>query len=112
MITKTEKWFQETSKPEKEKLQVQLINLYDKQENLRYQIEKINQEIAELQTLKHLMESKSLLLVYTEPSYGETDLKSLFKDIVKEVVFNSYTMHITFKHPFLTVKEAVVDEIS
>ncbi|EKN63045.1 recombinase family protein [Schinkia azotoformans] len=112
LITKTEKWFQETSEPEKEKLQIQLLTLYDKQENLRKQIEKINQEIAELQTLKHLMKSKLSLLVYDEPSYVETNLKSLFQDIVKEVVLNSYTMHITFKHPFLTVKEAVVDEVS
>lgn len=111
LITKTEKWFQETSEPEKEKLQVQLINLHDKQENLRQQIEKINQEIAGLQTLKHLMESKSSLLVHDEPSYDETNLKSLVQDIIKEVVLNSYTMHIIFKHPFLTVKESVVDEV-
>ncbi|WP_017754229.1 recombinase family protein [Calidifontibacillus oryziterrae] len=112
LITKTEKWFQETSEPEKEKLQVQLLNLYDKQENLLQQIEQINQEIAELQTLKHLMESKSSLLVHVEPSCGETDIKSLFQDIVKEVLLNSYTMHITFKHPFLSVKEAFADEVS
>ncbi|MEC1768904.1 recombinase family protein [Schinkia azotoformans] len=112
LITKTEKWFQERSEPEKEKIQVQLINLYDKQEDLRQQIERINQEIVELQTLKQLLESQSVLLDHDNSSYIESNLKTLFQDIIKEVILNSYTMHITFKHPFLSLKEAVVDEVS
>ena len=112
MLQNTEKWFQEKSSLEKEKLEYEMIESYDKLQHLQEQINLIEDELKDFE---HIMENPTDLPLVFEKQlefFKPLQLRKLFADLIYEVQVNECTIDITFKHPYLNVKEAYSSELT
>jgi site-specific DNA recombinase len=107
LVTTTEKWINEKRMYEKEKLEGQLLSLYQIINDEKKQIDSLKNEMLEVK--------KEIVNKYTIPdtlNFNDTNLGELFHDIVSKVEVEQYTINIVFKHPFLTIKEVLETRVS
>lgn len=110
LIARTEKWFCEKEPAKKESLEQALVNGYDKfaeQKRLKERVQffigqleeirnKINQQDEQFTSKKHLQ------------TLDEKVLKELFSDVIDRIMVYPLYIEITFKHPYLQIKEAMI----
>ncbi|OEH92570.1 recombinase family protein [Bacillus solimangrovi] len=108
LVVKTEKWFYEKRTDEKEKLENQLIKMYDQLSVEKKERDDHLQDLCESKELTEKVKMQDL------PAFSETiqipmsseQQKELFKDIIETVLISPQSYKVVFKHPFLEVKGA------
>lgn len=112
MLHNTEKWFQEKSSLEKEKIEYKMIQSYDKLQHLQDQINLIEEELKDLEYITENLNDFPLAFEKQLESFDPLQLRKLFEDLIKEVQVNECTIDIAFKHPYLSLKEAYSSELT
>ena len=112
MLQNTEKWFQEKSSLEKEKLEDKMIQSYDKLQYLQGKINFIEDELKDLEYITENLNDCPLVFEKQLESFEPFQLRKLFADLIQEVQINECTIDITFKHPYLSLKEAYSSELA
>lgn len=103
----TENWFYEKRQDKKDKLEVRMLNLYDKIKQQKQLRDALLDEVAEIENLPLVVKNidESFKLSIHKLPYK---LKTQFlKDVIHEVIVKPNTIKIIFKHPFLESREVV-----
>ncbi|WP_108671829.1 recombinase family protein [Peribacillus acanthi] len=103
----TEKWLNEKRQYEKEVLEANLLNLYEQIDKQKKHIQSVEDAILEMQ---ESVEDE----ISIPDTYNFKDIYPcvLFEDLVSKVEVEQNTIHIVFKHPFLTMKEVLQTRVS
>lgn len=110
LITRTEKWFCEKDPSKKESLEQALVNGYDKFAEQKRLKERVQFCIGELEEIRNKIKQQDEHFASKEniQELDEKVVKELFSDVIHQVMVYPLYIEITFKHPFLQIKEALV----
>lgn len=110
LITRTEKWFCEKDPSKKESPERVFVNGYDKFAEQKRLKERVQFCISELEEIRNKIKQQDEQFTSKEniQTLDEKVLKKLFSDVIHQVMVNPLYIEITFKHPFLQIKEAMV----
>lgn len=112
MLHNTEKWLQEKSSLEKEKVEYKMMQFYDKLQSLQGKINLIEEELEDLERITENLDDFPLVFEKQLESFSPLQARKLFEDLIKEVQVNECAIDIAFKHPYLSLKEAHSSEIT
>ncbi len=103
----TEKWFVEKRQDQKEKLETRMLNLYQKINEQKELKDALLEEVAEVTNHPQLVNNINAAFQFSINRLPLKMKQQLLKDIVHEINVKPNTIKITFKHPFLEVREVV-----
>jgi hypothetical protein len=110
LMNQTEQWLKTYSEPGKKEIQDKICSSYDYIVNADNERQSITAELQELE--ENFQRSTTLLsdTLFSDQveNYTDETTRSLLLDIIHKIWINQYFLHIEFKHPFLSVKEAIV----